>query len=245
MTPTTFVEHVYPSVSTLPENQLKFYIQFSAPMGRGDAYRYIHLLDEAGNPIPLAFLQLTEELWDREAQRFTLFFDPGRIKTGVLPNVRLGLPIREGGKYTLVIDSGWHDSTGRPLKETYRKAFNVGPAERRALDLSAWRIVAPRRATIDPISVEFPKPLDRALLEHEVDVVDSSGKPVDGYVEIDTDETQWSFTPIVRWKPGAYSISVSTVLADLAGNTVDRAFEVDVSEKPRGRQTRTLSFRID
>src|SRR5437016_8592780 len=136
-TPTTFIEHVYPSASTLPENQLKFYIQFSAPMSRGDAYRCIHLLDDAGNPIPLAFLQLTEELWDREARRFTLFFDPGRIKTGVLPNVRLGLPIREGGRYTLVIDGEWHDSAGKPLKEAYRKVFNVGPAERSALDLSA------------------------------------------------------------------------------------------------------------
>src|SRR6266446_3110752 len=63
--PTTLVEHIYPSSSVLPENQLKFYIHFSAPMSRGEAYKQIHLLDETDNPVALPFLELTEELWDR------------------------------------------------------------------------------------------------------------------------------------------------------------------------------------
>jgi len=32
---TTIVAQVYPSATVLPENQLKFYVQFSAPMSRG------------------------------------------------------------------------------------------------------------------------------------------------------------------------------------------------------------------
>jgi len=32
--PATMVEHVYPSTDELPENQLKFYLHFSAPMSR-------------------------------------------------------------------------------------------------------------------------------------------------------------------------------------------------------------------
>ena len=35
--PSTYVEHVYPSTDVLPDNQLKLYVQFSAPMGRGEA----------------------------------------------------------------------------------------------------------------------------------------------------------------------------------------------------------------
>ena len=46
-TPTTIVEQVYPTTNLLPENQLKFYIHFSAPMSRGEAYSHVVLLDES------------------------------------------------------------------------------------------------------------------------------------------------------------------------------------------------------
>ena len=48
----------------LPANELKLYIYFSAPMSRGEAWKHIHLLDDAGKPVPLAFLELDQELWD-------------------------------------------------------------------------------------------------------------------------------------------------------------------------------------
>src|SRR6185503_6487743 len=64
MTPKTVVERIYPSVNVLPENQLKFYVHFSAPMSRGFAYEHITLLDESGKRVEDPFLQLGEELWD-------------------------------------------------------------------------------------------------------------------------------------------------------------------------------------
>ena len=39
----TRVAAVYPSTDRLPENQLKFYLHFSAPMSQGEAYEHIHL----------------------------------------------------------------------------------------------------------------------------------------------------------------------------------------------------------
>ncbi len=51
MTPTTIVERMYPSASVLPENQLKFYIYFSAPMSRGEAYSRVHLFEENGKEV--------------------------------------------------------------------------------------------------------------------------------------------------------------------------------------------------
>ena len=101
---TTYITHVSPTSDLLPENLLKFYIEFSTPMGRGSAYEHLRLLDAAGNPLDLPFLELGEELWDQRGQRFTLLFDPGRIKTGLKPREELG-PVLEAGKsYTLVID---------------------------------------------------------------------------------------------------------------------------------------------
>ncbi len=248
MTPTTTVERVYPTASVLPENQLKFYIHFSAPMSQGEAYGRVHLLDETGREIERPFLTLTEELWDREGKRFTLFFDPGRVKRGLVPNKELGTPLIEGRKYTFVVDAGWLDAESKPLKQDFRKSFTVGPADRKALDQSTWRVIAPRAGTTDPVSVEFPEAMDHALLQRQLGVMDASRTVVDGSIEIDRDETRWRFIPKSPWKAGSYLIQVGTVIADLSGNMVDHPFDVDVLEKvdeSAVRETRNLSFTVN
>src|SRR5262249_29957507 len=64
--PPARVPHVYPSRAVLPENLLRFYIHFSAPMSRGEAYQRIRLLDARGKPVAAPFLELDEELWSRD-----------------------------------------------------------------------------------------------------------------------------------------------------------------------------------
>jgi hypothetical protein len=225
--PITAVDNIYPSAPVLPENLLKFYIYFSGPMSRGEAYRHIHLLDAGGQAVPLPFLELNQELWDPESRRFTLYFDPGRIKSGLLPNRESGLPIQTGREYTLVIDRDWHDANGRMLKETVSKKFQVGPAERKPLDVSGWGIVVPHAESNEAVIVEFRRPLDCALLEHEVEVLDSAGNPVGGIATIDNQETRWRFVPDATWKPGAYRVRFGELLADVSGNMLNRPFELD------------------
>ena len=53
---TTRVAAIYPSRDLLPENLLHFYIYFSAPMSRGEAYQRITLIDAAtGKTVDAAF----------------------------------------------------------------------------------------------------------------------------------------------------------------------------------------------
>jgi hypothetical protein len=248
MTPTAIVERVYPTASVLPENQLKFYIHFSAPMSRGEAYSRVHLFDEQGKEVDRPFLTLTEELWDPEGVRFTLFFDPGRVKRGLVPHNEMGTPLTEGHKYSFVIDHDWLDAEGKPLKADFRKPFTVGPADRKALDEGTWKVVAAKAGTTDAVAVEFPEPMDHALMQRQLGVLDASGNAVEGRVEIDRDETRWRFIPRALWKPGAYKVQVGTVLADLAGNMVDHPFDVDVFEKVDERiirETKDLPFTIN
>ncbi len=128
VTATTTVEHVYPTRDLLPENLLKFYIHFSAPMNRGEAYSRIHLLNEAGKQVERPFLELDEELWDRDHQRFTLFFDPGRIKRGLKPREEFGPALEAGKGYPRVTNRAWADPEGNPPKEPCRNTFLV-PAQ--------------------------------------------------------------------------------------------------------------------
>ena len=141
---TTTVAQVYPSSTTLPENLLRLYIYFSAPMSRGEAYRRIKLIDPTGQPVDRPFLELDAELWSGDGRRFTLLFDPGRIKRGLKPREEFG-PILEAGKsYSLVIDRDWPDATGSPLREEFRKTIRAGPADESSPDPKAWRVHAPR-----------------------------------------------------------------------------------------------------
>jgi len=76
--------------------------------------------------------------------------------------------------------------------------------------------------------VEFDEPLDEAMLNRSLVVRDPQDKPVEGRIEIDRHETRWRFHPSSAWKGGAHGLAVDTVLEDMAGNSIDRPFEVDI-----------------
>jgi len=238
----TVVEHVYPSIDLLPDNQLKFYLHFSAPMSRGEAWRRIHLLDQNGVAVELPFLEVDQELWDREYRRLTVLFDPGRIKRGLLPLQEVGPAIQAGKSYTLLIDKDWLDARGVPLQEGFRKPFRVGPAERTPPDPAKWRVTAPRAGTLDPLVLDFRKSMDWALSLRLLDIPGVRGTAV-----LEGNETQWRFTPESPWKAGSYKIVIDTSLEDLAGNRIGRPFDVDVFEKVTAKisgKTVSLPFRI-
>jgi hypothetical protein len=244
---TTVVEQIYPTAREVPENQFRFYVHFSAPMSRGNVYRHIHLLDAAGKVVAYPFLELDEELWDRDGKRFTLFFHPGRVKKGLKPREEMGPVLVEGKSYTLVIDQEWQDAQGHPLKEPFRKVFRAGPAQERALDPKDWKIQPPSPGTKDSVTVEFSKPLDRALLERLLWITDAQGQKLSGQVVISDEETRWHFKPADPWHLGSYQLVAETALEDSAGNSIARPFEVDVFRPVEQRlkaETIRLPFQV-
>ena len=241
------VTGVYPSGGVLPENLLKFYIHFSAPMSRGESYRRLRLLDGSGGAVPDPFLELGEELWNAEGTRFTLLFDPGRIKRGLKPREDAGAVFIEGRRYTLIVDAAWRDAQGNPLAGEFRKEFRVEAADGSQPDPRRWRIVAPAAKSRDPLIVTFDEPLDHAMLQRALEVVDDSGQPVAGSIAVNRHETRWKFTPEHLWPAGRFSLQFDETLEDRAGNSVGRAFEVDSSGpvgEPR-QAPRLLPFEIE
>jgi hypothetical protein len=225
----TRVERVYPSGDVLPSNQLRLYIYFSAPMSRGEAGSRIHVLDGTGKSLEGVFLP-GEELWDPNDQRLTMTLDPGRIKRGLTSNLKMGPPIVNGKRYTLVIDRDWPDARGVPMLEGFRKSFRGGPSERRPPDPGKWRVTSPRAGTVDALVVDFQKPMNYPLLERMLKVSSAQGS-VPGTVSIDRQETRWRLTPHQPWRPGAYQIVVDTGIEDLAGNHIGQPFDIDVFER--------------
>ena len=223
--PTTLVSQVYPSTDVLPENLLKFYVHFSAPMSRGHIYDHIHLLNENGQPVELPFLEIDEELWTPDLKRLTLFIDPGRIKRGVKPLEEVGPALQEGKRFTLVIDEAWRDSGGRPLKARFRKTFRVGPPDREPPDPARWKIDAPRAGTRDPLRVNFTDPMDQALALRMIRI-----PKVAGNASLGDQERLWTFVPSTEWRAGTYKLQIESIIEDAAGNNIGKLFEVDVFE---------------
>ncbi len=216
--PSTSVTEIYPSAAVWPENMLRFYVHFSGPMSRGAGTKYVHLVDDSGHEVPDAILAAYADLWNPDATRLTVFFDPGRVKRGVGPNVAMGRAILRGRRYAITVDQGWPDAAGRPLLAGFRRDFTAGAAAYDALSTAQWRIAAPPAGSRSPVTVRFPAPLDRALLERAIGVRSADGRSVQGRVAVGAEEMTWAMTPDAAWQPGRYELVALTLVEDPAGN---------------------------
>jgi hypothetical protein len=225
--PTTTVSALYPSGDRVPANLLRLYVHFSAPMGRRGGLDYISLVDQDGKAVVDPFLPLDVEFFNGERTRYTVFFDPGRQKRGILPNQQMGRSLEPGQRYTVVVAREWTDGEGLPLREEFRKSFVVDEPDERPLTVTGWRIAAPTAGTRDPLRVDFPEPLDHGLLLRALGVSAGDGEFLDGDVSVEPGEAGWRFTPREPWRAATYQLIALGMLEDLAGNRIGRAFEVD------------------
>ena len=222
----TIVSDVFPT-GDVPENLLKLYLHFSAPMRRTGVYEHIHLIDEHGERIEAPFVEVDPPLWDRETRRLTLIFEPGRIKRGLRQHAELGLSLAKNTRFSLVVAPGMRDATGQTLGTSHEVRFSVIDADRRSPTTKDWKIHPPEAGTRQPLAVELDESLDHALLQSMIDVYDTTGF-VEGSVALVDNERVWRFTPREPWHEGTCELRINVLLEDLAGNRLDRLFDVDM-----------------
>tara|TARA_B110000116_G_C16779027_1_gene557303 strand:- start:483 stop:1709 length:1227 start_codon:yes stop_codon:yes gene_type:complete len=231
--PSTIVKHVYPSANSLPENLLKFYVHFSAPMSQGNIYKHIHLYDSNDKRIELPFLELGEELWNPSETRITILFDPGRIKKGLSPRESESPILIQGESYKLIIKSDWLDASGTPLKESFTKTFSVTAPDNQIPSTNHWKVITPKVETKDPLILDFSEPLDHALISRLIWIEGTLKEFIGGTINTKDSEKRWVFVPEDHWTADDYKIVIETKIEDLAGNTVIRPFEIDRLEDPK------------
>ena len=224
----TRVVGVSPAGDTVPENLLRIYVWFSAPMSRESGVAHVTLFDDRAE-VKDAFLPVDGGFWNHDFTRYTLFFDPGRVKDGILPRERMGRPLVAGRRYRLVIAPTWRDARGAPLAEPFEHRFRAGAAATKALDMAAWQITTPAAGTREPVVVRFPAPLDHALALRAIGVESLAGEPLDGDVSIDAADTRWQLVPREPWRVGRFTLVALDALEDPAGNRLGRAFEVPLA----------------
>ncbi len=244
----TRLTHIYPSVAQLPENALKMYLHFSAPMSDGNAYPYLQLIETNGDTIAAPFLDLKPLLWNEDRTRLTLWFDPGRVKRDLLRNKKLGAPLEEGKQYTLHIAKNWKDANGYSLAEEYTKKIEVVKADRIAPTAKKWTIIAPQRNTKEPVLISFGEALDHAMATKSLTVYTKKGKIVEGTIALKDAEKTWIFTPLNHWQANPYRIQIKAELEDLAGNNLNRLFDTDLAQQDQPKRNLPyyyIDFRVE
>ena len=71
---------------------------------------------------------------------------------------------------------------------------------------------------------------------------------IDEISSIEAHETRWLFTPAAAWRSGDYFLQALTILEDMAGNRIGRAFEVDEfsrADESAKQETVAVQFRVE
>lgn len=224
---------VEPEVEVVPANHLKFYLYFQEPMERGDVFQYLRLVEVDGagrtvSEVPEPFREV--ELWDASFTRMTLWFHPGRQKPGVNLNVEIGPILEEGRHYRLEISPEWKTEKGAEMGKVSGRRwgveFKAGPVDDTQPNPASWKV----KRHVGGITVTTGESLDPASVEKRVTFFGPSGSRAgdlrfsvfEGYFLVDGG----------TWDAGEYRMQIDPELEDLAGNSIERPFNLDVREHP-------------
>lgn len=223
------VSAIWPTAKRLPANLLKFHIHFSEPMREGrDIFDKIRIVDAKGQAVYSPWRRL--ELWSKAAQRLTLWIHPGRIKQGVNLRERFGPVLRPNADYTLILDQSIRSAAGVPFASDIRHPFQTIAEDRIRPLPQDWSMVLPKAGTREPLTVRFDGPIDRALLDRHLEILDGRAKSVKVSILPAPGDAACKMIPERPWRAGNHLLQISELLEDLAGNTRTRVFDTDLSK---------------
>ncbi|MEM1272361.1 MAG: hypothetical protein AAGF88_01015 [Pseudomonadota bacterium] len=224
----THIDAIYPSGTDVPENQLRLYLYFTAPMAEADILPHIRLTLADGTVVEDPFLSNRFDLWSPDRTRLTLLFDPSRVKTGLDAHEELGRALEAGQSYVFTVDAGAVDASGCTLSAAFSHEFTAGPSDIDPPDPSNWVLDVPAAGTTDPISVVLGSTHDHLSMAFRIRARNAVGEIVAGRIDLAQAETVWRFFPNAPWSEEDHEISIGQELEDLAGNRPGQLFDQPV-----------------
>jgi hypothetical protein len=240
---------IYPNEDSLPENLLKIYISFSDYMQEGVAAQHVALVKDGKDTLSNVFLDLQPELWNGDRTTLTLWLNPGRTKSDLIPNRQEGPNLEAGAHYEILVKPGWRNEFGDSITTAFSKKFVTVSRDMISPDINTWKIQAPPAGTKQPLTIGFKEPMDYMVIKNSIFVTDENYNVIEGDVEVTDNERLWHFVPNEKWKKGSYRIDIEPRAEDLAGNNLERLFEKDLAKpgpEPSQRVSvvRTKEFKV-
>lgn len=235
---------IYPRTVELPENVLRFYIYFSEPMSDGGFLEHVRLEHvESGEDLTGVFFDNIHELWSSDRRRITLLVDPGRVKTGLAANRRLGRAFAAGQTYRLHVRPSWRSLRGAPLRAGFSARWRAVSEDRQPVDVSAWRATSSARGPRAALHVDFGEAVDHVSVHRLLQVLGPDGRPVDGIWRIDGGDRTAHWTPVGHWRGAIHehALHVAGRFEDIAGNNLGAAFDHRVGEVSPGSEDRPVT----
>jgi hypothetical protein len=226
----------FPSCDTVPSNLLKIYLQFSEPMSEGRSSHHVQLFDAAtGDTVKNAFLDLQPELWNEDGTVLTLWLDPGRIKQDLIPNKKLGVVMNEGRKYRLNVAKEWKSKRGLALEKDYSKTFVTSRRDVKKPDITKWQVSFKG----DTVIVDLKESLDWSLLHNTISITHGDVVMLPETITETCERRLLIFFGALA-SGQDYNLNVESRLEDLAGNSLNRLFETDVTTASGNSQTKDV-----
>ncbi len=240
------VTDIYPKTDTVPENLLKMYISFSVPI---DATQNIHdhitVYDTRSKETRDIFLKLENELWNKDRTAVTLWLDPGRIKKDLIPNKEQGNPIIKFRTYELLVVDNLRDMNGNRV-DSMRKQFFVSHRDETIPNVNSWNVHSPAKGTKEALKIDFNEALDAVLVLETIKIYNSDNQLIYGEFQLLNQGRSVQFIPENTWDSDSYTIQVESRLEDLAGNNLNRLFDVDLQKDfVSNEEFYSLSFTIN
>lgn len=215
---------IHPAGPAVPENLLRFELRFDRPQRLPFDVERVTLLDADGVEIQHALLDMA--LPDTDGRRITVLLDPGRVKSGVGPNLDAGRALKRGASVSLRVMGRGADAS--PTVKTWRVTAPVSQPMRPEL----WRLSLPRQGTRDELSVDMRNPIS-SVGERLIAVLDAHGHRLEGTVTLDDGDARWRFKPARPWMEGLHRLVTHPGLEDPAGNRHCAAFEAPIQSAVR------------
>ncbi len=232
------VVNIFPATQIWPANILKGYIKFSEPMGELPSKDFLKIYNDHGEELLDVFLELNPDLWNHDQTIMTFWFNPGRIKRGLNPNLEEGNPLEAQANYTIKIDAAWLTKKGKPLRQDFIFDFKSSSADREKIYVDDWQVDSPKIDTREPLRILFSETLDYYLLQECFQIVGLEGAPIPVQTVVDKEGKQITFVPQTPWKQPSFFIEIKTKLEDLAGNNLTRLFDQDLRKDGKSNENR-------
>jgi hypothetical protein len=225
---------VYPSGPTVPENLLRVELRFSKPLHPPLKIEDVKLVDDNGVEIKDPFLDLP--LPGADDKSMTILFHPGRVKSGVGPNLALGRALHVGDTVTLVIT---HPALAQPIRKTWQvTAFDATSPQP-----ARWTFDLPRSGSRSAFVLHLDKPISSSA-EDLIAIRGPDGQRIFGDAHLVDGETTWRFVPVQSWQAGAYAVVTHPDLEDAAGNRPCAPFEVSNTNQVGSEHETVQPFKL-
>lgn len=232
---------MYPASGDIPYNQLYFHIRFSRPMVQDPrAWRYVSVVNDRGDTLPNAWRQ--RSYWLDSGRLLVLMIHPGRVKSGIH---YLGPLFDSGKNYRICLQPGIKAVDGSQPATAYAQTYHVVSPDRQSPAVSISKDGLPQAGTTQPLILHCSEQMDYASVFDGVSITDDRGKPIALQIAPLTGTNNYVLMPTTAWVHSNYTLILKNAVYDLAGNRLDRLFEVtDAADVQHlGGDTR-LSFTV-